>query len=77
MKKIKNNDAQVYSISRSGASLKITLPKTYCDRLGLEPGQRLAVRSIGDNCLLVGSIDDIYNPAGVIMNFGKGVKDDS
>lgn len=69
--------AQVYSLSRSGGSLKLTIPKSYCERLGLIPGGKLAVRGVGEKCLLVGTIDSVYNPNGIIMTFRKEVNDDS
>lgn len=77
MKKEISDIAQVFSLSRSGGSLKITLPKQYCDRLKLGPGHKLAVRGVGEECLLVGTIDSVYDPNGIIMTFRKEVNHDS
>jgi len=77
MTDLKEKDDRIYSVSRSGASLKITLPKSYCVRHGIEPGHKLAIRDMGGDVLVLGGIDDVYRLGGIKMDFGKGAKGDN
>ena len=76
MKNIIFDVSRIFTVSKVGGSLRITIPKDYCDNMGIEVGHKLAVRSVGPTCLLVGSPEDVYDPNGIIMNFGKEAKDD-
>ncbi len=76
MKKLNIDVSKIFTVSRVGGSLRITIPKDYCRDRGIEAGYKLAVRPVGSRCLLIGSPDDVFNPNGIILNFGKEVEDD-
>ena len=76
MKKLNVDVSRIFTVSRVGGSLRITIPKDYCVNMGVEEGHKLAVRSVGPTCLLVGSPEDVYNPNGIIMSFREEAEND-